>query len=98
MNSLVSNVNAGNVGAPVLRAGPPDFASFVDKRDPWLSDALLSSVNVSEQSAEATAEWTAKWRTEFGASRTRRMKATATLVPEGDAWRLRSWRIIEGAP
>ncbi|MFL5521053.1 MAG: hypothetical protein ACJ8B6_08970, partial [Gemmatimonadales bacterium] len=98
MNSLVSNANAGNVGAPVLRAGPPDFASFVDKRDPTLSEARLVSSNVTEQSAEGTAEWTAKWRTEFGASRTRRMRATVTLVPDGDIWRLRSWRITEGAP
>ena len=98
MNSLVSNANAGNVGSPVLRAGPPDFASFVDKRDPTLSDARLVASNVTEQSAEGTAEWTAKWRTEFGASRTRRMRAAVTLVPDGDTWRLRSWRITEGAP
>jgi serine/threonine protein phosphatase PrpC len=98
LNSLVSNVNAGNVGAPVLRAGPPDFPAFVDKSDPKLSDARLVSSNVTEQSAEATAEWTAKWRTEFGSSRSRRMRATATLVPDGEMWRLRSWRITEGAP
>jgi protein phosphatase len=98
MNSVVSNVNAGNVGAPVLRAGPPDFVSFVDKSDPRLSDARLVSSNVTEQSAEATAEWTAKWRTAFGASQSRRMTATATLVPDGETWRLRSWRITEGAP
>jgi protein phosphatase len=98
MNSVVSNVNAGNVGAPVLRAGPPEFAAFVDKNQPKLSDARLVTSNVTDQSADATAEWTAKWRTSFGAATSRRMKATATLVPDGDIWRLRSWLITEGAP
>jgi len=98
LNSLVSNVNAGNVGAPVLAAGPPGFAQFVGKAKPRLSDARLASSNVTEQSAEATAEWTAKWRGEFGTTTTRRMKAAATLVPDGELWRLRSWRITEGAP
>jgi protein phosphatase len=98
MNSVVSNVNAGNIGAPVLRAGPPEFAAFVDKNQPKLSDARLVASNVTEQSAEATAEWTAKWRTQFGASTSRRMKATATLVADGELWRLRSWSITEGAP
>jgi hypothetical protein len=98
LNSVVSNVNAGNVGAPVLRAGPPEFAAFVGKNEPKLSDARLVTSNVTEQSGEATAEWTAKWRTQFGASTSRRMTATATLVPDGETWRLRSWRIAEGAP
>jgi PPM family protein phosphatase len=98
MNSVVSNVNAGNVGAPVLRAGPPGFAAFVEKNEPKLSDARLVASDVTEQSAEATAEWTAKWRTQFGASTSRRMTATATLVPDGETWRLRSWTITEGAP
>jgi protein phosphatase len=98
LNSVVSNVNAGNVGAPVLRAGPPEFAAFVGKNEPKLSDARLVTSNVTEQSGEGTAEWTAKWRTQFGASTSRRMTATATLVPDGETWRLRSWRIIEGAP
>ena len=60
VNSVVSNVNAGNVGAPVLRAGPPEFAAFVDKNKPKLSDARLVASNVTDQSAEATAEWTAQ--------------------------------------
>jgi hypothetical protein len=98
MNSVVSNVNAGNVGAPVLRAGPPEFAAFVGKNEPKLSDARLVASNVTDQSAEATAEWTAKWRTQFGASTSRRMTARATLVPDGETWRLRSWTITEGAP
>jgi hypothetical protein len=98
MNSVVSNVNAGNIGAPVLRAGPPEFAAFVDKNQPKLSDARVVTSNVTEQSAEATAEWTARWRTSFGASTSRRMTATATLVPDGETWRLRRWSIIEGAP
>jgi protein phosphatase len=98
LNSVVSNVNAGNVGAPVLVAGPPGFAAFVGKNKPKLSDAKVTGSNVTDQSADATAEWTAKWRGEFGTSTTRRMKATATLVPDGDIWRLRSWRITEGAP
>jgi len=98
MNSVVSNVNAGNVGAPVLRAGPPEFAAFVGKNEPKLSDARLVASDVTDQSAEATAEWTAKWRNQFGASTSRRMTATATLVPDGETWRLRSWRITEGAP
>lgn len=98
MNSVVSNVNAGNIGAPVLRAGPPGFAAFVEKNEPKLSDARLVASDVTEQSAEATAEWTAKWRTPFGASTSRRMTATATLVPDGETWRLRRWLITEGAP
>ena len=98
MSSIVNNVNAGNVGAPVLAAGPPGFAQFVDKNKPRLSDAKLVATTVNEQTGEATAEWTAKWRSEFGTTTSRRMRATATMVPDGDVWRLRSWRITEGAP
>ena len=98
MNSLVSTVNAGAVDAPVLAAGPPGFAAFVRKNRPKLSDAKLLTVSVNEETGEATAEWVATWRTEFGTSSSRSMKATATVVPDGDGWRLRTWQVTEGVP
>ncbi len=98
MNSLVSSVNTGIPGASVLASGPPGFAAFVEKNQPRLSDARLLTTTVNEQTGEATAEWVAKWRTAFGTAMSRHMKATATVVPNGNAWRLRDWRITEGAP
>ena len=98
VTSLVGTVNAGALDAPVLAAGPPGFAAFVRKNRPKLSDAKLLTVSVNEETGEATAEWVATWRTEFGTSATRSMKATATVVPDGDTWRLRAWRLTEGVP
>jgi serine/threonine protein phosphatase PrpC len=98
MNSLVSAVNARQLSAPVLAAGPREFAEFVDKKQPQLSEARVLSTSVTEESGQATAEWVVKWRTDFGTATSRRMKATATIVPDGEAWRLGSWQITEGAP
>lgn len=98
LNSLVRNANAGAAAAPVLAAGPPEFAAFVRKNRPKLSDARLLTTAVNEETGEATAEWVAKWRTAFGPATSRHMKATATVVPDGDTWQLQNWRITEGAP
>jgi len=91
-------VNAGNLGASVLAAGPSEFAAFVRRNRPKLSDPRLLTVTVNEETGEATAEWVAKWRTDFGTTTSRSMKATATMAPDGSTWRLRSWRITEGLP
>ena len=98
MNSVVSYVNAGNLSASVLAAGPSEFAAFVRRNRPKLSDPRLLTVTVNEETGEATAEWVAKWRTDFGTTTSRSMKATATMAPDGSTWRLRSWRITEGLP
>lgn len=98
LSSVVSSVNTGSVSAPVFAAGPPAFAEWVGKNQPKLSEARILVASVNETAGEATAEWVAKWRTAFGTATSRRMKAIAMLVPDGDNWRLRNWRIIEGAP
>jgi hypothetical protein len=70
----------------------------VDKKQPKLSEAKLLGTTVTDESGQATAEWVAKWRTDFGTATSRTMKAAATIIPDGDGWRLESWRITEGAP
>jgi hypothetical protein len=98
LSRLVRDVNAGHTATPVVVAGPPGFAGFVGKNHPKLSDARLLTSTVTEETVEATAEWVAKWRTAFGTATTRRMQASVTMEPDGDAWRLQSWGLTEGAP
>lgn len=98
LNGVVSETNARRLRAPVLAAGPAGFVSFVDGHRPKLSEARLLAVTMGEASGAATAAWVAEWRTAFGPVTSRRMQATATVVLEGNDWRLQEWRITEGAP
>jgi len=47
---------------------------------------------------EARAEWVLKWKSNFGTSTSKRVKASATIVRDGESWRLLGWKILEGAP
>jgi hypothetical protein len=98
LQRLVAAVGAGESHAAVLTAGPASFAAFVEKNNPKISDASMTSLEVDESSGEATAEWLIKWRSNFGTATQRRVKASATVVRDGETWRLLGWKILEGAP
>jgi protein phosphatase len=96
--TLVGAIESGNPAAPVLRQGPPRFAEFVGKNQPDVADARLVQVTVNEATGTANAEFVLKWKTEFGTASTRRVRATATVVPAGEGWQVRGWQILDGAP
>jgi protein phosphatase len=98
LTRLVAAVSAGESGAAVLSAGPSSFAAFVAKNGPKISEARVTSVEVDDASGEARAEWTLKWKSNFGTATSRRMKASATVVRDGETWRLLGWKILEGEP
>jgi len=98
LTRLVAAVSSGEGGAAVLSAGPSSFADFVAKNDPKISDAAMTSVEVDDASGEARAEWVLKWKSNFGTSTSKRVKASATIVRDGESWRLLGWKILEGAP
>ena len=95
---LVAAVTAGESRSAVLAAGPPSFAAFVEKNRPKISDARVTSLDVDESSGEATGEWVLRWRSNFGTATQRRVKASATVVRDGESWRLLGWKILEGEP
>jgi hypothetical protein len=95
---LVAAVTAGESRSAVLAAGPPSFAAFVEKNNPKISGASMTSLEVDESSGEATAEWVLRWRSNFGTATQRRVKASATVVRDGESWRLLGWKILEGEP
>jgi uncharacterized protein (DUF1501 family) len=98
LTRLVAAVSAGEARSAVLTAGPSSFAEFVAKNGPRISDATMTSVEVDDASGEARAEWVLKWKSNFGTSTSKRVKASATMVREGETWRLLGWKILEGAP
>lgn len=98
LQRVVAAVTAGESKSAVLTAGPSGFATFVEKNGPKISDASITSVEVDESSGEATAEWVLKWRSNFGTATQRRVKASATVVRDGESWRLLGWKILEGEP
>jgi len=98
LTRLVAAVSAGEARSAVLTAGPSSFAEFVAKNGPRISDATMTSVEVDDASGEARAEWVLKWKSNFGTSTSKRVKASATVVRDGETWRLLSWKILEGAP
>jgi protein phosphatase len=98
LTRLVTAVSAGESGAAVLSAGPSSFAAFVAKNNPKISDATVSSIEVDDASGEARAEWVLRWKSNFGTATTKRMKASATVVRDGETWRLLGWKILEGEP
>ncbi len=98
LQRVVAAVSAGESHAAVLTAGPSSFAAFVEKNSPKISDASMTSLEVDESSGEATAEWLLKWRSNFGTATQRRVKASATVVRDGETWRLLGWKILEGEP
>ena len=95
---LVAAVEAGEARSAVLSAGPSSFAAFVEKNSPKISNAAISSIEVDDASGEAKAEWVLKWKSNFGTSTSKRMKASATVVRDGETWRLLGWKILEGEP
>jgi len=98
LTRLAAAVAAGEARSAVLTAGPASFAEFVDKNGPKISDAAMTSVEMDDASGEARAEWVLKWKSNFGTSTSKRVKASATVVRDGETWRLLSWKILEGAP
>jgi serine/threonine protein phosphatase PrpC len=98
LTRLVAAVSAGEARAAVMTAGPSSFVAFVEKNGPKISDASMTSVEVDDASGEATATWTLKWKSNFGTSTTKRVKASATVVRDGETWRLLGWKILEGEP
>ncbi|HEX5631884.1 MAG TPA: hypothetical protein VFX50_01610, partial [Gemmatimonadales bacterium] len=95
---LTNAVKRGDGTAPVLRQGPPRFAEFVTKSKPEVGEARITQMSVSEATGTANAEFTVKWRTEFGTNSTRRVRASASIVPAGNGWTVRGWQILDGAP
>ena len=98
LTRLVAAVSAGETRAAVMTAGPSSFGAFVEKNGPKISEATMTSVEVDEASGEARAEWTLKWKSNFGTSTSKRVKASATVVRDGETWRLLGWKILEGEP
>jgi hypothetical protein len=98
LTRLVAAVSSGEAHAAVMTAGPSSFVAFVEKNEPKISDAKVTSIEVDDASGEARAEWTLKWKSNFGTSTSRRVKASATVVREGEAWRMLGWKILEGEP
>ena len=98
LQRVVSAVSNGQTGAAVLTAGPASFAEFVAKNSPKISDASVTSIEVDDASGEVSAVWVLKWRSNFGTATQRRMKASATVVRDGETWRLLGWKILEGEP
>lgn len=89
---------AGNRASPAIAAGPASYQGFVASNKPVIEAARFTTMDVNDSTGTATAEWTMKWRTDFGTSSERRVRARAEAVREGDTWRIRSWRILEGGP
>ena len=98
LQRLVAAISAGQARAAVISAGPPSFAEFLAKNSPKISDATVTSIEVDESSGEARAEWVLKWKSNFGTSMQRRVKAAATVVRDGESWRLLGWKILAGEP
>ena len=98
LQRLVAAVSSGEARAAVLSAGPASFAEFVEKNSPRISNASVTSAEVDESSGEAKAEWVLKWKSNFGTATQRRVKASATVVRDGETWRLLGWKILEGEP
>jgi len=98
LTRVVAAVSAGEARSAVLTAGPSSFTEFVDKNGPKISEATMTSIEVDDASGEARAEWVLKWKSNFGTSTSKRVKASATVVRDGETWRLLSWKILEGAP
>ncbi|MBP2647680.1 MAG: phosphoprotein phosphatase [Gemmatimonadetes bacterium] len=98
LQRVVSAVSNGQTGAAVMTAGPASFGEFVAKNSPKISDASVTSIEVDESSGAATAEWVLKWKSNFGTATQRRVKASATVVRDGETWRLLGWKILEGEP
>lgn len=98
LTRLVAAVSNGETRAAVMTAGPSSFAAFVEKNGPKISDARVTNVEVDDASGEARAEWTLKWKSNFGTSTSKRVKASATVVRDGETWRLLGWKILEGEP
>lgn len=92
LQRVVTAVTAGDSRAAVLAAGPPSFAEFVADNKPKISDATMTSLEVDESSGEGTAAWVLKWKTNFGTSQQRRMTAVATVVREGETWKVLGWK------
>jgi hypothetical protein len=44
----------------------------------------MTSVEVDDASGEARAEWVLKWKSNFGTSTSKRVKASATVVRDGE--------------
>jgi hypothetical protein len=98
LQRLVAAIGAGESRSAVMTAGPPTFAEFMAKNSPRISDARITSMEVDESSGEARAEWVLKWKSNFGTSMQRRVRASATVVRDGETWRLLGWKILEGEP
>ncbi|MEP6473204.1 MAG: hypothetical protein ABJC74_05760 [Gemmatimonadota bacterium] len=98
LSGLVTEVNAGNLTGPVLLAGSAGFREFVSQHHPKLSEMTLAISPVNDVVQQATAEGVVRWRNNFGTTSSRRLKATALVMLDGDAWMLQSWRITEGGP
>ena len=95
---LVTAVDSARYTDPVLAVGPPDFMVFASKHHISLREAILLDVTVSEDDGTARAQWVARWVNPFGTGSSRRMKATAMAARDGETWRIRSWKITQGAP
>jgi len=98
LGNVVRDGNAGRSESAALTSGTASFVAWVREREPRLSQPQLLGVMRSNASGTGTAAWTARWRTTFGPTITRRMTAQITLVPDGDGWRVRAWRVVQGAP
>jgi hypothetical protein len=88
----------GNRSSPAIAVGPASYQGFVASNKPVVEGARFTTMDVNDSTGSATAEWTLKWRTDFGTGSERRMRARAEVVRNGDTWRVRSWRILEGGP
>jgi len=88
----------GNRTAPAIASGPASYQGFIASNKPVIEGARFSTMDVNDSSGVAMAEWTMKWRTDFGTTSERRVRARAEAVRSGEAWRVTSWRILEGAP
>jgi serine/threonine protein phosphatase PrpC len=88
----------GNRASPAIAVGPASYQGFIASNKPVVEGARFANMDVNDSTGVATAEWTLKWRTEFGTGSERKVRARAEAVREGDTWRVRSWRILEGGP
>ena len=95
--TLIAAANARNMSNPVISGGPATFAAFVNRRHPSLSEQRFVSTTLTEDSSDGVAEWSARWRSEFGTGSSRKMKATVTVVRDGEVWHVAHWAVTEGA-
>lgn len=90
--------SAGNRASPAIASGPASYQGFVAKNKPVIEGARLTTMEVNDSTGVAIAEWTMKWRTDFGTGSERRVRARAEAARTGETWRVKGWRILEGAP